>query len=86
MSRTRTVLLFLAATVFLFIVASALFFGLLALWGLVLAPFLRLSSSSLVIFCAFVLAVAGSSLVYRAVLKRFAHGVEHSSGDPLTKS
>lgn len=70
-SRGRAVFLFLAATVFNFLIASLLFFGFLALWGLVLAPWLRLPTSSPVIFAAFILAVAGSGILYRAAVKLY---------------
>lgn len=69
--RLRSVLLFLAATVFNFLTAAGLFFGFLALWGLVLAPWLKLPSSAPIILAAFVLAVAGSGLIYRAAVKLF---------------
>lgn len=69
--RARRVLLFLAATVFSFLSAAGLFFGFLALWGLVLSPWLKLPSSAPVILAAFVLAVAGSGLIYRAAVKLF---------------
>lgn len=67
--RARGVFLFLAATILNFLTAASIFFGFLALWGLVLAPWLRLPTSSPVIFAAFVLAVAGSGVIYRAVVK-----------------
>ncbi len=84
-SRARGVLLFLAATILNFLTASILFFGLLALWGLVLAPRLRLPTSSPVIFAAFVLAVAGSGVVYRAAVKIYLRRTGRDPGH-LTKS
>jgi predicted metal-binding membrane protein len=84
-ARVRGILLFLAATILNFLTASILFFGFLALWGLVLAPRLRLPTSSPVIFAAFVLAVAGSGIVYRAAVRVY---LRKSGRDPghLTKS
>ena len=69
--RPGNVMLFLAATIRNFLTASVLFFGFLALWGLVLAPWLELPTSSPVIFAAFVLAVAGSGILYRAAVKLY---------------
>ncbi|NLJ47816.1 MAG: hypothetical protein GX430_14810 [Treponema sp.] len=67
----RAILLFLAATILNFLTAGILFFGFLALWGLVLAPWLKLPASSPVILAAFVFAVAGSGILYRAAVKRY---------------
>lgn len=84
-ARARGILLFLAATILNFLTASAFFFGFLALWGLVLAPWLRLPTSSPVIFAAFVLAVAGSGVVYRAAVKLYLRKSGRDSRH-LTKS
>lgn len=83
-SRVRAVFLFLAATVLNFLIASLLFFGFLALWGLVLAPWLKLPTSSPVIFAAFILAVAGSGILYRAAVKLYLRKAGRTSGH-LTK-
>ncbi len=89
MSRGPGILFFLAATAFNLAVTAALFFGALALWGLVLAPFLRLSSSAFVILPAFAAAVAGSALIYKAALKAYLRrrsgNPGGNPGDPLTK-
>ncbi len=78
--------MFLAATVFNFLTAAVLFFGFLSLWGLVLAPWLRLPSSSPVIFASFVLAVAGSGVIYRAAVKLYLKKEAKAPDGPLTKS
>lgn len=69
--RPQGVLLFLAATILNFLTAGILFFGFLAFWGLVLAPWLKLPTSSPVIFAAFVVAVVGSGILYRAAVKLY---------------
>lgn len=85
-ARARIVLLFLAAAVFNFLTAGVLFFGFLALWGLVPAPWLRLSSSAPVILAAFTLAVAGSGILYRRVVKLYLKRTGRNPDHPLTKS
>ncbi|HOX13531.1 MAG TPA: hypothetical protein P5313_04295 [Spirochaetia bacterium] len=84
-ARARGILLFLAATILNFLTASAFFFGFLALWGLVLAPWLKLPTSSPVILAAFVLAVAGSGILYRAAVKIYLRKTGRAPGH-LTKS
>lgn len=86
MKRGPGILFFLAATLFNLAVTAVLFFGSLALWGLVLAPVFRLSSSSIVILGAFALSVAGSALIYKAALGLYLRRTGKGRGDPLTKS
>jgi hypothetical protein len=57
-------------------VASALFacvafFAQLALWGLAVAPFVRLESASFVVACALAGSVALTAFVWRAVYRRY---------------
>ena len=80
------ILFFIMATLFNLAVTVLFFFGILALWGLVLAPLLRLPSSAFVILAAFVLSVAGSAFVYKAALKIYARRTGGEMDNPLTKS
>lgn len=80
MKRGRRIFLFFSATIFNLLVTAILFFALLALWGLVLAPVARMSSSSLGIPLALVLSVVGDGLIYKAVLKRHTGKLEKPGG------
>ncbi len=61
-----------AATAVNFILIGLAFFGFLTLYGLFLAPVLKLGSSAPVILAAFGLAVALDALAYRAVYPALA--------------
>lgn len=63
---------FAAATVACAAAACVAFFALLALWGLAVAPFVRLRSSSFVIVSALALASAATIAGYRSLARRRA--------------
>jgi len=85
MKKTSRIAFFLAAVAFNLICTAALFFGLLFLWGAVLAPLLRLPSSSLVILCAFAASVVGSAYIYKRVLAYCLRRFSNEKSNPLTK-
>ncbi|MCX7023362.1 MAG: hypothetical protein NT080_01930 [Spirochaetes bacterium] len=68
-TRLAFALFMVGATAFNFVLTACAFFGLLALYGLAIAPLLRLRSSGFVILAAFALAVGIAALAYRFLFK-----------------
>lgn len=82
MKQGRAIGLFVLATVFNLVLIVVLFFGFLVLWGLVLAPLLKLPTSAIVVLFAFVFATAASVFIYRAAAKWYARRKGLVGGGP----
>jgi len=63
--------LFIAQVVAAAVFCCLVFFGILSLWGLTLAPFVHLQSASFVIVCALVISAVLTVLAYGWVYRRF---------------
>ena len=82
MKQGRAIGLFILATVFNLVLIIALFFGFLILWGLVLAPLLKLPTSAIVVLAAFVFATVAAVFIYRAAAKWDARRKGLAGGGP----
>lgn len=82
MNQGRAIGLFVLATVFNLVLIVVLFFGFLTLWGLVLAPLLKLPTSAVVVLIAFVFATVASVFIYRAAAEWYARRKELVGGGP----